>query len=107
MERGRSFVETSPAPKILICTPTYLTKFLKGPRILDATLFQNIKHIILDEVNNISIKKIIILTLLIVFKADMLLEGDYLRSVEKIMDAFKVIRRDLIAKGELKVCCLS
>ena len=34
----------------------------------------------------------------------MLLEGDYLRSVEKIMDAFKVMRRMLIAKAELKVC---
>ena len=52
MDRGRPFVETNPSPKILICTPTYLTKFLKGPKILDETLFKSIKHIVLDEVKS-------------------------------------------------------
>ena len=36
-------------------------------------------------------------------QADMLLDGSYLKDVEKILEAFKVVRRDCIRRGDIKV----
>lgn len=36
-------------------------------------------------------------------QADMLLQGSYLRDVEKVLDAFKVVRRGAIRRGEIQV----
>lgn len=33
----------------------------------------------------------------------MLLQGSYLKDVEKVLDAFKLARRERIRKGDLKV----
>lgn len=71
-------------PHILICTPAYIGKFLRGPHILDEDLFRSIRHFVMDE-------------------ADMLLEGSYLKDIEKIVDAFKVTRRKMIQMGEIQV----
>jgi hypothetical protein len=72
------------SPDILICSPAFLGKFLKGPVILDENLFRSIQHLVLDE-------------------ADMLLEGSYVNDIEKVLDAFKFIRRDMIRNGEIAV----
>lgn len=72
------------APDILICSPAFLGKFLRGQVILQEDLFKSIQHIVLDE-------------------ADMLLEGSYVNDIEKILDAFKLIRRDMIRNGEIAV----
>jgi hypothetical protein len=37
------------------------------------------------------------------YQADMLLEGEYLNLIERILDAMKVTRRDLIKQGAIKV----
>lgn len=71
-------------PNILICTPSFLSKFVKGPVSVDEELFRSIKHLVLDE-------------------ADMLLEGSYLNDVEKILEAFKVTRRAMIRNNEIAV----
>lgn len=72
------------APDILICSPAFLGKFLKGPTISEESLFRSIQHLVLDE-------------------ADMLLEGSYVNDIEKILDAFKFIRRGMIRNGEIAV----
>lgn len=72
------------SPDILICSPAFLGKFLKGPTILEESLFRSIQHLVLDE-------------------ADMLLEGSYVNDIEKILDAFKFIRRGMIRNGEIAV----
>jgi superfamily II DNA/RNA helicase len=72
------------SPNVLICTPSFMSKFVRGPSILEEDLFRSIRHFVLDE-------------------ADMLLEGSYQRDVEKLMDAFKVTRRQMIRDGEIQV----
>lgn len=54
------------SPNVLVCTPAFVGKFLRGPNILDEDLFRSIRHFVLDE-------------------ADMLLEGSYLTDIEKIL----------------------
>ena len=54
------------APSILICTPSYIAKYVKGPIIIDEDLFRNVRHIVLDE-------------------ADMLFDGSYIRDVENVL----------------------
>lgn len=71
-------------PNMLICTPAFMGKFVRGPNILDEDLFRSVRHFVLDE-------------------ADMLLEGSYLPDVEKVLDAFKLIRRQMIREGEIQV----
>lgn len=71
-------------PHLLICTPAFIAKFLRGPHILDEDLFRAVRHVVLDE-------------------ADMLLEGSYQRDIENILDAFKVTRRKMIQMGEIQV----
>lgn len=36
-------------------------------------------------------------------QADMLLDGAFLRELEKVLDAAKVVRRGMIRRGELQV----
>eukprot|EP01035_Chromulina_nebulosa_P021507 gene21507-27850_t len=57
---------------------------LPGSRILDEKIFKSIKYLVLDE-------------------ADMLLEGSYQQIIEDLQAAFKVIRRQMIHDGEIKV----
>ena len=76
--------EDDSCPHILICTPAFVGKFLRGPHVLDEDLFRSIRHCVMDE-------------------ADMLLEGSYLKDIEKIVDAFKVTRRRMIQMGEIQV----
>lgn len=71
-------------PSLLICTPKYLSNFIRGPTIFEPELFQNIRHIVLDE-------------------ADMLLEGSYLHDVEQIFDALRLTRRQLVRNGDILV----
>jgi len=71
-------------PSLLICTPKYLSNFIKGPTIFEPELFQSIRHVVLDE-------------------ADMLLEGSYLHDVEQIFDALRLTRRQLVRNGDLLV----
>ena len=71
-------------PEILICTPTFLSRFVKGGHALDEQLFRSVRHLVLDE-------------------ADMLLDGSYLQDVEKVLLAFKLIRREMIGNGEIEV----
>lgn len=73
-----------PLPDILICTPSFLSKFIRGPNILDELMFESIEELVLDE-------------------ADMLLEGGYQRDIENIMNAIKLVRRNLIRSGELGI----
>lgn len=72
------------SPDILICTPAFMASFVRGPMVLEEDLYRSVKTIVLDE-------------------ADMLLEGSYLTDVERVMDAFKVVRRSRIREGELQV----
>jgi len=72
------------SPDIIICTPAFLAKFVKGPNILDPEIFKSVRHLVLDE-------------------ADMLLEGSYLVDIERILDAFKLTRREKIRSGECAV----
>jgi superfamily II DNA/RNA helicase len=81
---GDVFNQRRPSPGILICTPRYLSKQVKGPHILDERLFESIKHIVLDE-------------------ADLLLEGDFVKQIEQIMETFKNLRRRHMREGNVKV----
>lgn len=72
------------APNIAICTPTYLGNYIRGPRIIDEELFERVTCLVVDE-------------------ADMILDGSYRKDVEKIMDAFKIVRRRLIKEGKIEV----
>ena len=64
-------------PSILVCTPTIISNFVRGPIVTDESLFRSIKQLVLDE-------------------ADMLVEGSYLIEMEKIMEALKKARREMI-----------
>lgn len=72
------------SPDILICTPAYMASFVRGPMVVEEDLYRSVRVLVLDE-------------------ADMLLEGSYLTDVERVMDAFKVVRRSRIREGELQV----
>jgi len=71
-------------PEILICTPNFLSRFVKGGHAIEPELFRTVRHLVLDE-------------------ADMLLEGSYLHYVEEVLSAFKLIRRQMISEGEIQV----
>jgi len=71
------------SPDILICTPAFLGSFIKGPKILEEDFFYAIKRCIMDE-------------------ADMLLEGSYKKDMERVFDAFKVLRRRLMKLHDMK-----
>lgn len=71
-------------PQILVCTPTFFSRLVKGGHAIEPDLFRAVKHLVLDE-------------------ADMLLEGSYLRDVENVLSAFKLVRREMIGAGEIKV----
>lgn len=71
-------------PDILICTPVFLSKFVRAQHATEPDLFRAVRHLVLDE-------------------ADMLLEGSYLGDVENVLDAFKFIRREMIHDGEIEV----
>lgn len=72
------------SPNIAICTPAFLSNFIRGPNILEEDLFRSLRQLVLDE-------------------ADMLLEGSYLADVEKVVESFRLIRRDMIRGGEINV----
>ena len=72
------------SPNIIICTPSYIGNYIRGPNIVEERLFRNIRCLVLDE-------------------ADMVLEGSYQKDVEKIMDVFKVVRRRMIREGEVQI----
>ena len=72
------------SPDILICTPAILSKFIRGPNILEEELFRCIKTVVFDE-------------------ADMLFEGSYLRDAEKVLEAFKLTRRESIRQGHIGI----
>ena len=74
----------SVCPHIIVCTPAYIGNYIRGPNILDEALFRNVRCVVLDE-------------------ADMVLEGSYQQEVERIMDAFKLTRRQMIRNGEAEV----
>ena len=78
------FYRDADAPDILICTPAIISKFIKGPHVEDEGVFRHVKHVVFDE-------------------ADMLLEGSYLRDVEKVLDAFRLMRREQIRNGEIGI----
>lgn len=40
------------APHFVICTPRYLSNFVRGPVIREEELFRNIHCLVLDEVSN-------------------------------------------------------
>jgi superfamily II DNA/RNA helicase len=40
------------SPDILISTPGYLAKFIRGPVILEEGLFESIRYLVLDEVSS-------------------------------------------------------
>jgi len=71
-------------PEILICTPSFLSRLVKGGHTTEPELFRAVRHLVLDE-------------------ADMLLDGSYLRDVEIVISAFKFIRREMIGNGEIQV----
>lgn len=70
-------------PDILICTPAFPGSFIKGPKISEEDFFYSIKRCILDE-------------------ADMLLEGSYKKDMERVFDAFKILRRRLMKQYDMK-----
>ena len=72
------------SPNIAVCTPAFLANFIRGPNILEEDLFRSLRQLVLDE-------------------ADMLLEGSYLSDVEKVVESFRLIRRDMIRGGEINV----
>ena len=74
----------SDATDILICTPRFLSGFVKGGHATEPDMFRAVRHLVLDE-------------------ADMLLEGSYLPDVERVLDAFKFIRREMIGEGQVQV----
>ena len=74
----------SRCPDVIICTPAVLGNFVRGPVIVEPELFRSIKHLVLDE-------------------ADMLLDGGYKRDLEKILDGFKVTRRQMIKADEITI----
>ena len=72
------------SPEILICTPAILSKFIRGPTILEEELFRCVKTVTFDE-------------------ADMLLEGSFVKDVEKLLEAFKLTRRESIRRGDIGI----
>lgn len=69
--RGRGTV----CPQVMICTPTFMGKFCKGgSNILEPALFELVSTLVLDE-------------------ADMLLDGSYLNTITKVLEAFRLTRR--------------
>ena len=72
------------SPNIAVCTPAFLANFIRGPNILEEDLFRSLRQLVFDE-------------------ADMLLEGSYLSDVEKVVESFRLIRRDMIRGGEINV----
>ena len=123
------FNENDPSPSIVVCTPAFLAHFIKGPNIQEVDLFRNVRHLVLDEVSHRNIfslftrssltscKLCCFLGELLVSnvlscansfitlsqKADMLLEGSYLKDVEKIIDTFRLVRREMIHDGVINV----
>lgn len=81
-QQGSWFYRDADAPDILICTPAIISKFIRGPTIEEPELFKTAKHVVFDE-------------------ADMLLEGSYLRDVEKVLEAFRLTRREQVRSGEI------
>ena len=71
-------------PNIIVCTPAYIGNYIRGPHIQDERIFRNIRCLVIDE-------------------ADMVLEGSYQKEVEKVMDAFKIVRRRMIREGEIEI----
>jgi len=119
---GRWKYAPDDVPTFLVCTPKYLANFIQGPIIHEEALFESIRYLVLDEVHGYSlnlgctanfestltpISEILILThtheIYFYSQADMLLDGSYLKDVEKILDALKVVRRGLIREGLVKV----
>ena len=37
-------------PRVLFCTPNFLSSFVKGGRLLDAQVFRNLQTLVFDEV---------------------------------------------------------
>jgi superfamily II DNA/RNA helicase len=74
----------SRCPDVIVCTPAVVGNFVRGPVIVEPELFRSIKHLVLDE-------------------ADMLLDGGYKRDLEKILDGFKVTRRQMIKADEITI----
>eukprot|EP00596_Hydrurales_sp_CCMP1899_P000449 CAMPEP_0119035914 /NCGR_PEP_ID=MMETSP1177-20130426/3193_1 /TAXON_ID=2985 /ORGANISM="Ochromonas sp, Strain CCMP1899" /LENGTH=557 /DNA_ID=CAMNT_0006994831 /DNA_START=120 /DNA_END=1790 /DNA_ORIENTATION=- len=72
------------SPQIAVCTPAFLSNFIKGPSILEEDLFRSLRQLVLDE-------------------ADMLLEGSYLNDLEKVVEAFRMIRRKMIRDNEIGI----
>lgn len=50
LDYAKPFSRHVVAPSILIATPNFLAKFVKGARILDDAFFGSIQHLVLDEV---------------------------------------------------------
>ena len=50
LEQWPYFTEADPSPDIAICTPAFLSKFIKGPNIQDPDLFRSVRVLVLDEV---------------------------------------------------------
>jgi len=71
-------------PSFLVCTPRFLTNYLRGPHIKNEGLFRGIRHVVFDE-------------------ADMLLDGSFSRDVDLILDALKLTRRRLIQQETIPV----
>jgi superfamily II DNA/RNA helicase len=84
MQQSSWFYRDADAPDILICTPAIISKFIRGPTIEEVELFKNVRHVVFDE-------------------ADMLLEGSYLSDVEKVLEAFRLTRREQIRSGEIGI----
>ena len=38
-------------PNILICTPAFMSSFIRGPAILEEELFRSVRYLVLDEVS--------------------------------------------------------
>jgi len=40
-------------PEMLVCTPAFLSNFVRGPVIIQEELFQNIRVLVMDEVSRV------------------------------------------------------
>ena len=106
---GRWEFSAEATPTFLVCTPRYLASFVRGPIINEEALFESIRYLVLDEVYDVARPVMLwrFRHILFIFtsvpQADMLLDGSYVRDVETVMDALKVVRRALIREGLVQV----
>lgn len=90
----------SPYPQILVATPSLISRVAKEFSV-EEDFYEHIRHLVLDEVT--ALLSCCSASAHIALKADLLLDGDFLKQIEHILGSLKKARRRLISNGSIMV----